>query len=53
LELAEEYDEVILDVGMPIIRSTFTDDDRQHLYVLTPGKVTDYLMKIKSQYPLA
>jgi hypothetical protein len=40
--MAEEYDEVALDVGMPIIKYTFIDDDRQHLYVLTPRKVTGY-----------
>jgi hypothetical protein len=27
---------------MPIIKYTFIDDDRQHLYVLTPRKVTGY-----------
>ncbi|XP_048739861.1 plexin-A1-like isoform X2 [Ostrea edulis] len=48
--IAEEYSEVTLDAGMPITRYTFTDYDRQHLYVLTPRKLIKMKVETCTQY---
>lgn len=37
--IANEYDDVAVDPGFPILKDMFFDEDERHLYVLTPNKV--------------
>lgn len=38
--IANEYEDVAVDPGFPILKDMFFDQDERHLYILTPNKVS-------------
>lgn len=48
--IANEYDDVAVDPGFPILKDMFFDEDERHLYVLTPKKLVKMVVQNCSQY---
>ncbi|XP_061186250.1 plexin-A1-like [Saccostrea echinata] len=44
--ILKEYDEVVVDVGIPIMKFIFDIDNQDTLYMLTPKKVNEYRIQI-------
>ena len=38
--IAKEYKDVVIDPGYTILKDMFFGDDKRHLFVLTPNKVS-------------